>query len=113
EGQNLYQLLRAMNRFIPLLPPVPNLAARIGTLRSGQLQARENARRDFVNQVEELFENFLADYIDEDRHEQIWQTAEEQLNEVFAEFNVEGLSQKALKNQQGHFKNQIDEILRD
>lgn len=113
EGQNLYQLLRAMNRFIPLLPPVPNLAARLGTLRSGQLQARENTRREFLDQVQSLFEGFLADYIEEDRREQIWQSASSKLNEVFGEFEVEGLSQKALKNQQSHFKNQVDEILRN
>jgi len=113
EGQNLYQLLRAMNRFIPLLPPVPNLAAKLSTLRSGQLQARENTRREFIGQVESLFEDFLADYIEEHRREEIWQSASDKLNVVFAEFNVEGLSQKALKNQQAGYKHQIDEILRD
>lgn len=113
EGQNLYQLLRAMNRFIPLLPPVPNVAARLGTLRSGQLQARENIRREFVGQVASLFDDFLAGYIEEERREQIWQSAAGKLDDVFSEFNVEGLSQKALKNQQSHLKNQIDVILRD
>jgi preprotein translocase subunit SecA len=113
EGQNLYQLLRAMNRFIPLLPPVPNVAARVGALRSGHLQARENTRREFMAQVESLFDEFLADYIDEGRREAIWETAADKLNQVFAEFSVEGQSQKALKNQQSHFKRQIDEILRD
>src|SRR5690606_20024653 len=110
---NLYQLLRAMNRFIPLLPPVPNVAARLGTLRSGQLQARENIRREFVDQVASLFDEFLAGYSEEGRREEIWQSAAGKLDEVFNEFNVEGLSQKALKNQQGHLKNQIDIILRD
>lgn len=113
EGQNLYQLLRAMNRFIPLLPPVPNLAARIGPLRSGHLQARENTRREFMGQVESLFNDFLADYIEENRREEIWQEAADSLNEVFAEFSVEGQSQKALKNQQSHFKRSVDEILRE
>ena len=113
EGQNLYQLLRAMNRFIPLLPPVPNLAARLGAMRSGQLQARENTRREFVDQVNSLFNDFLADYIEENRRGEIWQAAEASLDEAFAEFNVEGLSQKAIRNQQSHFKHEIDEILRD
>ncbi|HZD11421.1 MAG TPA: preprotein translocase subunit SecA [Candidatus Binatia bacterium] len=112
DGLNLYQLLRAMNRFIPLLPPVPNLAARMGTMRSGQLQARENTRREFIGQVEALFNEFLASYIDENQSEDIWQKAEEELDAAFDEFNVEGQSQKALKNQQSHFKHQVDEILR-
>lgn len=113
EGQNLYQLLRAMNRFIPLLPPVPNLAARLGTLRSGQLQTRENTRREFVGQVESLFNDFLAGYIEEGEREEIWEEAAGKLNEAFSEFSVEGLSQKALKNQQAGFKHKIDELLRD
>lgn len=113
EGQNLYQLLRAMNRFIPLIPGVPNLAARVGALRSGQLQARENSRRDFTSRLESLYERFLADYIEEDQRDEIWQSAVARLSEAFADFSVEGLSQKALRNQQSHFAKEVEEILRD
>lgn len=112
EGHNLYQLLRAMNRFIPLLPPVPNLGARLGAMRSGQLQARENVRREFEAQVESLFDEFLAGYIVEEKRERIWNDASSEINEAFSEFNVEGLSLKAIKNQQSHFKHEIDETLR-
>jgi preprotein translocase subunit SecA len=113
EGHNLYQLLRAMNRFIPLLPPVPNLGARLGAMRSGQLQARENLRREFLKQVKSLFDDFLAGYIEEEEREQIWKAASDDVNDAFSEFNVEGLSLKAMKNQQSLFKQQVDETLRD
>ena len=113
EGQNLYQLLRAMNRFLPLLPSVPNLAAQLGTLRSGHLQARENIRREFLKQVETLFNDFLADYFEESDRDEIWERAEAELNEAFSEFSVEGQSLKALKNQQSHFKREVDETLRE
>jgi preprotein translocase subunit SecA len=113
EGQNLYQLLRAMNRFLPLLPSVPNLAAQLGTLRSGHLQARENIRRDFLKQVETLFNDFLAGYIEESERAEIWDRAAQELNEAFSEFSVEGQSSKALKNQQSHFKRVVDETLRE
>ena len=36
-----------------------------------------------------------------------------ELNEAFSEFSVEGQSLKALKNQQSHFKREVDETLRE
>src|SRR5690606_34564875 len=113
EGQNLYQLLRAMNRFLPLLPSVPNLAAQLGTLRSGHLQARENIRREFQKLDETQFNDFLSDYFEESDRDEIWERAEAELNEAFSEFSVEGQSLKALKNQQSHFKREVDETLRE
>ena len=113
EGVNLYQMLRAMNRFIPLLPPIPNLAARLGTMRSGQLQALQNIRRDFLAQLKTLFDSLLAGHLDSARKDEIWEEAEQELRAAFAEFNVEGVSQQALKNQQARFKREVDETLRE
>ena len=113
EGVNLYQMLRAMNRFIPLLPPIPNLAASLGNMRSGQLQARQNIRRDFLGQVQRLFDSFLSGHLAPDQKEDIWHEAEEKLRASFADFSVEGVSLQTLKNQQARFKREIDETLRD
>jgi preprotein translocase subunit SecA len=111
EGTNLYQLLRAMNRFIPLLPPVPNVGSRLSTMRSGQLQARQNMQRDFIAQVEELFASFLATHLDADERGAIWGRAEAAIEEAFADFPVSGQSAAALKGQQLRFRHAIDDIL--
>ncbi|MFQ5399074.1 MAG: preprotein translocase subunit SecA [Anaerolineae bacterium] len=111
NGYNLYQLAQAMGRFLPLLPPVPNLASLISR-RSGLLQARENIRRDYIAHVEELYNEFLAEQIAEDERERIWQVARDQLDEAFSLFSVEGLSQKTAPARQLRFKQKADEALR-
>ena len=113
DGQNLYQLLQAMNRFLPLLPAVPNVAARISTMRSGQMQVRENIRRDFVGQVQDLYDSFLAPHIEQNQREAIWRKALQGINQAFLQFNVEGLSIQAMKGQQTRFRGQVDETLRE
>ncbi|HEX6383389.1 MAG TPA: SEC-C metal-binding domain-containing protein, partial [Anaerolineae bacterium] len=113
SGYNLYQLLQAMGRFLPLLPPVPNLATLVSR-RSGQLQARENIRREYLQHVETFFNEFLVDQVDVEpsKREQIWRKAEDRLNNAFSQFNVEGLSLKTAPAQQSKFKQQADEALR-
>ena len=110
-GTNLYQLLQAMGRFLPLLPPVPNLGS-LASRKSGQLQARENARRDFLQQVESLFTEFLAEHIEERKRADIWETAVSKLNDAFSHFNIQGLSLKTATVQQLHFRQEADEVLR-
>jgi preprotein translocase subunit SecA len=111
EGLNLTQLLRAMNRFIPLLPPVPNLGGRLSTMRSGQLQARQNMQRDFLSQVEELFTSFLATHLAPAERDGIWQRTAEALEAAFADFPVSGQTAAALKGQQLRFRREVDDIL--
>lgn len=112
EGRNLYQLLQAMNRFIPLLPAVPNVGGRLSQMRSGQVQARENIRRKFVGEIKTLFDDFLASPLQAEEREEIWRATTQKLNQSFLQFNVEGVSQQSLKAQQVRFKEQIDETLR-
>lgn len=110
-GTNLYQLLQAMGRFLPLLPPVPNLGS-LASRKSGQLQAKENWRREFLHQVETVYNEFLAAYIDEQKRAEIWQTAVAELNEAFNHFSLQGLSLKTAGIQQLHFRHKAEEVLR-
>jgi preprotein translocase subunit SecA len=112
-GLNLYQFLQAAGRFIPLLPPVPNLGAIISRRRSGQLQAREGLKKDFLKQIETIYRNFLANNIEEAEREEIWEKAEENLSGAFSSYNVEGVSVKAIQRQQTSFKQEVDEALTD
>jgi preprotein translocase subunit SecA len=113
NGQNLYQFLQAASRFIPLLPPVPNLGSLLSGRRSGLLQARENYRRDFMLQVETVFNDFLANYIEEEDRAAIWSRASRRIESAFSQFSVEGLSTRAIQNQQTGFRRTVDEVLRD
>lgn len=113
EGRNLYQFLQAAGRFIPLLPPIPNLGALLSGRRSGQLQARENLHLQFVEQIEKVFEDFLASHIEENKREKIWNRTIEQIDAAFSQFNVEGLSNKAIQSQQPVFYRNVDEALRN
>jgi preprotein translocase subunit SecA len=112
SGYNLYQLLQAMGRFLPLLPPVPNLAT-LASRRSGQLQIRENIRRDYLKQVNTLYDEFLAEQFDKEERERIWETAAEQLDHAFGQFSIEGLSQKTAMTRQLRFKNEADGALKN
>jgi preprotein translocase subunit SecA len=113
EGRNLYQFLQAACRFIPLLPPIPNLGALLSGRRSGQLQARENIHLQFVEQIEKVFEEFLASHIEENERQKIWGRTIEEIDEAFSQFNVEGLSNKAIQGQQAGFYRRVDEALRN
>jgi uncharacterized protein YecA (UPF0149 family) len=114
NGANIYQLLRAMGRFLPLLPPIPNLAS-LASRKSGQVQAKENIRREYVARVQSFYDEFVADHVDlpsEDR-EGIWQDAENDLNEAFAHFALDGLSLKTAEYRQTRFSAQANAALRD
>jgi preprotein translocase subunit SecA len=113
ERLNLYQFLQAAGRFIPLLPSVPNLGAILSKRRSGLLQAKDSVRLAFTAQIEEIYRNFLANQIEETEREEIWDKAVGGLNEAFADYNVEGVSVRAIHKQQASFKHEVDEILRD
>jgi preprotein translocase subunit SecA len=113
EGRNLYQFLQASGRFIPLLPPIPNLGALLSGRRSGQLQARENLHLQFVEQIEKVFEDFLASHIEENEREKIWERTTNQIDEAFSQFNVEGMSNKAIQSQQPVFYRHVDDALRN
>lgn len=112
EGINLYQLLQAMGRFLPLLPLVPNLGS-LTARRSGQLQARDNARRDYIAQVEMLFQEFLAAHIEAEKRAEIWETAVSEIDQAFTQFKIEGLSTKNATAQQFRFRAHAEEAVRD
>jgi preprotein translocase subunit SecA len=113
QGLNLYQFLQAAGRFIPLLPPVPNLGAILGKRRSGLHQAKDSIKRDFETQLSYIYKNFLASHIEETEREELWATAVQSLDEAFSDYNVEGVSVKAIRGQQTSFKHKVDETLRD
>ena len=112
EGTNLYQLLRAMERFLPLLPPVPNLGSLAGR-PSGRLQARDLIRRDYLEQVESLFNEFLAEQADRADRDTIWEKASTELEQAFAQFSVDGLSSKNATARQLRFLERAGGALRD
>ncbi|MCB8985982.1 MAG: SEC-C domain-containing protein [Ardenticatenaceae bacterium] len=112
NGLNIQQLLQAMGRFLPLLATVPNLGS-LASRRSGQVQARENARRDYLAHVEEFYNDFLAQQIDPGERTKIWQDAEEKLNQAFGQFNVDGLSVKNAASRQLRFRLAVDAAVRD
>lgn len=113
QGLNLYQFLQAAGRFIPMLPPVPNLGAILGKRRSGLHQAKDSIKRDFETQLSYIYKNFLASHIEETEREKLWANAVQGLDGAFSEYNVEGLSVKAIQGQQVSFKQKVDETLRD
>lgn len=114
NGANIYQLLRAMGRFLPLLPPIPNLGS-LASRKSGHVQAKENIRREYVERVQNFYNEFVADHVDlpdEDRAG-IWNDAESDLNEAFAHFSMDGLSLKTAEYRQTRFSAQANAALRD
>ncbi|MFQ5420199.1 MAG: hypothetical protein ACE5EY_07535, partial [Anaerolineae bacterium] len=108
EGTNLYQLLLAMGRFLPLLPPAPNLAV-LASRRSGQLQARENLSRDYIAHVETFFNGFLAEQFEDADRERIWDTAVSELKKAFNQFSLEGLSLKTAPTRQNRFRREVED----
>jgi preprotein translocase subunit SecA len=112
QGTNLLQLLQAMGRFLPLVPPVPNLGS-LATHKGGQVQTRERWRLEYIAQVESLFNEFLADYADKTDRDAIWSEAEAEINSAFSHFSLDGLSIKNMAERQTHFRDQVDGVLRD
>ena len=113
EGTNLLQFLQAIGRFIPLVPPVPNVGGVLATRRSGHLEARERMRVDFLAQVNALFDEFLAEQAEAVDRAGIWHRAEEKINHAFAQFKVEGVTAELLRGQQERFRDQINTALRE
>ncbi|MCP4357347.1 MAG: hypothetical protein GY796_04930 [Chloroflexi bacterium] len=113
KGYNLYQLFQAMNRFLPLFPPVPNLGS-LASRKTGHRQLKDNASRIYLEQVKIFFDEFVAEQIELDSsdRDRIWQTAETQLIEAFDQFRTDGLSIKNAAVRQARFKEQAGEALR-
>ncbi len=112
KGLNIQQLLQAMGRFLPLLATVPNLGS-LASRRTGQLQARDNARREYLVQVEEFYNDFLAQQIDPTQRTKIWQEAEEKLLQAFGQFSVDGLTIKNAASRQLRFRLAVDAAVRE
>ena len=113
NGANIYQLLRAMGRFLPLLPPIPNLGS-LASRKSGQMQAKENVRREYVASVRTFYDEFVADHVEmpAEERDNIWEESEEKLNQAFSQFSVDGLSLKTAEYRQTRFSNQANAALR-
>ncbi len=107
QGTNLLQLLQAMGRFLPLVPPAPNLGA-LASHKSGQVQTRERLRGEYIAQVRSLFDEFLADYAEQSEREAIWSEAEAGINRAFSHFSLDGLSVKNMNERQAHFREAVD-----
>ena len=112
RGDNLYQLLQAMGRFLPILPTIPNLGV-LARHRSGQMQTKDRWRREYIDHVDELFNNFLAEQIAVDERMRIWSQAESNLEQAFGQFKTEGLTAKTAVQRQSKFRLQVDKALRD
>jgi len=105
NGHNLYQLFQAMNRFLPLFPPAPNLGS-LALRKTGHLQLRETARQHYLQQAETFFNEFVTAEVELEQaeREQIWETAVAELTAAFNSFSVEGLSVKNAATRQERFK---------
>jgi preprotein translocase subunit SecA len=113
EGRNLLQLLQAMKQFVPVIPAVPPLGNYLVGRRSGLLQTRSAVEKEFLQRLREIFEGFLANYIEAEKQEEIWHTAVSEIQKAFAEFNVERVTQDELKAQQGAFQEKINTAVQD
>ncbi|MFO7679991.1 MAG: preprotein translocase subunit SecA [Chloroflexota bacterium] len=111
-GYNLQQLLQAMGRFLPLLASPPNLGA-LATRRSGQLQARETMKRNYLEHVEMFYFDFLAEQIAPADRDRIWTQAADKMEKAFAAFSVDGLAVKNAATRQLRFKVGVDSAVRD
>jgi len=112
QGTNLLQMLQAMGRFLPLLPPVPNLGA-LAVMKGGQIQTRERLRSEYLAMVQVFFKDFLADHIAENDRDAILGEVEEEINRTFSQFNLDGLSIKNNAERQSRFRGRVDAVLSD
>jgi preprotein translocase subunit SecA len=113
NGYNLYQLVQAMGRFLPLLPPVPNLGS-LTSRKTGHRQLRDQIRQGYVQQVHTFFNEFVAEQVEMNAAEKarIWQEAETGLTTAFDQFPVDGLSVNNAALRQQRFKQNADAALR-
>jgi preprotein translocase subunit SecA len=65
-----------------------------------------------VEQVQSLYQEFLAEHIEQAQREAIWERAAEELNQAFTQFTLEGLSLKNAESRQARFKQRVEELLR-
>ena len=112
DGANLFQLLQAMSRFLPLLPGAPNLSV-LASRRSGQLQAREQQRQAYIAQVELLFNEFLAEQLERSERDSLWHDTAAALNAAFDQFAIEGLSTRNAATRQLRFRLAAEKAIRD
>jgi preprotein translocase subunit SecA len=125
SGYNLYQLLGAARRFIPLLPAVPNLrniyTARRGSGRrevyaipeNKRFQDREQRQQAFLTELNTIFDDFLAAYLGPAKRQETWEKASERIGDAFTKFNVSRLTDsKATEKQQVIFQERMDDALR-
>jgi preprotein translocase subunit SecA len=65
-----------------------------------------------VQQVQSLYQEFLAEHIEQAQREAIWERAAEELDQAFTQFGLEGLSLKNAESRQARFKQRVEELLR-
>ena len=112
EGLNLQQLLQAMGRFLPLLATPPNLGT-LSIRRSGQLQARDTMKQNYLEHVETFYNEFLSKQIDPADRERIWIQVESRIEKAFSGFSVDGLTSSNAASRQLRFRLAIDSAVRD
>ncbi len=110
SGQNLNQLLQAMGRFVPLLTPVPNLAALAGR-KSNQIQAREALKRAYIGKLEPFFDDFLSEQMEPSERNRIWEKAVNALHETFDNFSLDGLTSDVAEQRQAKFRKSATQVL--
>jgi preprotein translocase subunit SecA len=112
RGINLYQLLQAMGRFLRIMPVIPNLSV-LARYRSGQVQVKDRWRREYIDLVDELYNDFLAEQIEPEERKRIWEKAQADLDLAFSQFRTEGLTAKTAGQRQNKFRQQVEKVLRD
>jgi preprotein translocase subunit SecA len=112
RGDNLYQLLQAMGRFLPILPTIPNLSG-LAKMRSGQLQTRDRLKKDYIDLVDNLYNEFLAQQIPEAEREEIWSKAEGEIEGAFNEFRTDNLTVLTADTRQDAFRRKVERALRN
>jgi preprotein translocase subunit SecA len=112
RGDNLYQLLQAMGRFLPILPSIPNLSG-LAKLRSGQLQTRDRMKREYILLVDNLYNDFLAQQIPVEKREEIWNKAKSEIETAFDEFRTDNLTVMTAGSRQAVFRRKVESALRN
>ncbi len=112
QGENLYQLLQAMGRFLPILPTIPNLTG-LARLRTGQLPARDRVKKDYIVLVDNLYNDFLAQQIPAEEREEIWRRATEEIEGAFDDFRTDNLTVMTAGSRQAVFRARVETALRN
>lgn len=113
EGRNLYQMLQEMSRFIPLLPAIPRLDGLIAQTKTNLVQAKQNAQVRFMANVRSVFDNFLADYVDESDKTNLWSDAEQEISAAFSQFPTQKGNIELLKANQIKFRVAVREAMQN